>query len=76
MAKAARPTTGQFGGRDVGGVKAFDGVEYQHMSRWDSDEQIDAFLDKLDEWCRDHGKTIKSDRSYVGTYLTLFHSVC
>jgi len=45
-----------------------DGVDYEHSKRFDSDEEIDAFLEKMGN------KLLKSDRSYVGPYLTVFWS--
>jgi len=50
-------------------MPTFDGVTYEHSKRFDSDEEIDAFFETLE----DKGLLIvKSDRSIVNTYLTAF----
>jgi hypothetical protein len=54
-------------GGHLRGPATFDGVQYSHHARFNSDEQIDACFEAL---CPS-----KSDTSYVDTYLTTFFSI-
>lgn len=57
------------GGRMVKGDTRFDGILYSFRCVWDCDEDADAFLESFPEG------TLKSDRGFVGTYLTLFVTI-
>lgn len=51
----------------------FDGVEYDRKRRFDSDEDFEAFLEKLQAGGK--VRVVKSDLSWIGTYLVGFWSL-
>lgn len=54
-----------FKGHDEVGT-TYDGVQYEYRALFNDDESIDAFLEEHN--------IQKSDRDFIGTYLTLFFS--
>lgn len=57
------------GGRMVKGDTRYDGILYSFRCVWNDDESADAFIESLPEG------SIKTDRDFVGGYLTLFVTI-